>query len=72
MDRAMKRSIVAAFVGAALLAGCHADPENIQAWAKPYETNVTADRYVVEPPDEIGAPLCPGPRSQHAASASPA
>jgi polysaccharide export outer membrane protein len=45
--------MAAAFVGAALLAGCHANPENIQAWAKPYETNVTADRYVVEPPDEI-------------------
>ena len=33
--------------------GCSAKPENIQAWAKPYETNVTADRYVVQPPDEL-------------------
>ncbi len=53
MDRAKKLSMVAVFVGATLLAGCHAKPENIQAWAKPYETNVTADRYVVEPPDEM-------------------
>jgi polysaccharide export outer membrane protein len=41
------------FTGAALLMGCHAKDENIQAWAKPYETNVTADRYIVQPPDEL-------------------
>lgn len=41
------------FAGAALLIGCHAKDESIQAWAKPYETNVTADRYVVQPPDEL-------------------
>ena len=33
--------------------GVYAKRENIQAWAKPYETNVTADRYIVQPPDEL-------------------
>jgi protein involved in polysaccharide export with SLBB domain len=37
-----------------LLGGCFAsNPEDIQAWVKPYETNVTADRYIVQPPDEL-------------------
>jgi len=39
---------------AALLTGCYySHPEDIQAWVKPYETNVTADRYIVQPPDEL-------------------
>jgi polysaccharide export outer membrane protein len=39
---------------ATLLAGCfYSHPEDIQAWAKPYETNVTAERYIVQPPDEL-------------------
>jgi polysaccharide export outer membrane protein len=37
-----------------LVTGCYnSHPEDIQAWVKPYETNVTADRYVVQPPDEL-------------------
>ncbi len=37
-----------------LLTGCYkSHPEDIQAWVKPYETNVTAERYVVQPPDEL-------------------
>ncbi len=36
------------------LTGCYnSHPEDIQAWVKPYETNVTAERYVVQPPDEL-------------------
>jgi polysaccharide export outer membrane protein len=39
---------------ATLLTGCfHSNPEDIQAWVKPYEANVTADRYIVQPPDEL-------------------
>jgi protein involved in polysaccharide export with SLBB domain len=37
-----------------LLAGCFSSkPENIQAFAKPYEVNVTTDKYILQPPDEI-------------------
>jgi polysaccharide export outer membrane protein len=37
-----------------LLSGCFSsNPEDIQAWVKPYEVNVTADRYIVQPPDEL-------------------
>jgi polysaccharide export outer membrane protein len=37
-----------------LLAGCFSsNPEDIQAFVKPYEVNVTAEDYVLQPPDEI-------------------
>ncbi|MBN1507000.1 MAG: polysaccharide export protein [Sedimentisphaerales bacterium] len=36
-----------------LLAGCLAKDENIQFFAKPYEVDVTAEDYVLLPPDEI-------------------
>jgi polysaccharide export outer membrane protein len=37
-----------------LIAGCFAsNPEDIQAWVRPYEVNVTAENYLVQPPDEI-------------------
>ena len=40
--------------GTTLLTGCfYSHPEDIQAWVKPHETNVTADRYLVQPPDEL-------------------
>ncbi len=39
---------------AALSGGCfYSHPEDIQAWVKPSEANVTADRYIVQPPDEL-------------------
>jgi protein involved in polysaccharide export with SLBB domain len=39
---------------AALSGGCfYSHPEDIQAWVKPSEANVTADRYLVQPPDEL-------------------
>ena len=53
MGKLRMGTIAAALACATLLAGCYAKPENIQAWTKPYETNVTADRYVVQPPDEL-------------------
>ena len=37
-----------------LVAGCFSSrPENIQAFARPYEVNVTTDQYTMQPPDEI-------------------
>jgi len=37
-----------------LLAGCFAsNPEDIQAFVKPHEVNVTAENYVLQPPDDI-------------------
>jgi polysaccharide export outer membrane protein len=37
-----------------LIGGCFASrPEDIQAFVKPYEVNVTAESYTVQPPDEI-------------------
>ncbi|OHB67108.1 MAG: hypothetical protein A2Y76_15650 [Planctomycetes bacterium RBG_13_60_9] len=37
-----------------LTAGCfNSNPEDIQAWIKPYEVNVTAENYILQPPDEI-------------------
>ncbi len=54
MDVVKKLSLAVLFVCAILLAGCEQlDPAAIQAWTKPYETNVTADRYIVQPPDEL-------------------
>lgn len=54
MLRVTMRNAVIALACATLLSGCFAsNPEDIQAWAKPYETNVTADRYIVQPPDEL-------------------
>lgn len=36
------------------MAGCFtSNPEDIQVFAKPYEVNVTAENYVLQPPDEI-------------------
>ncbi len=54
MDKGKKLSLAVLSVCAALLAGCTVgNPESIQAWRKPYETNVTTDRYIVQPPDEL-------------------
>ena len=50
------RPITAAilFSLAITLTGCFSsNPEDIQAWVKPHEVNVTADRYIVQPPDEL-------------------
>jgi len=36
------------------LTGCYsANPKDIQAFLKPYEVNVTAENYILQPPDEI-------------------
>jgi protein involved in polysaccharide export with SLBB domain len=54
VDEFKKLGLAVLSVCASLLAGCtQLDPAAIQAWQKPYETNVTAERYVVQPPDEL-------------------
>ena len=54
MDRSKVLGTAVLWACVTLLTGCFdSHPEDIQAWVKPYETNVTADRYVVQPPDEL-------------------
>lgn len=54
MDRSKKLGMVAVLASVSLIAGCFSsNPEDIQAWVKPYEVNVTAENYTVQPPDEI-------------------
>jgi hypothetical protein len=37
-----------------LIAGCFSsNPEDIRAYVKPYEVDVTAENYVLQPPDEV-------------------
>lgn len=46
--------MVTILASVSLIAGCFAsNPEDIQAWIKPYQANVTSDEYIVQPPDEI-------------------
>ena len=34
--------------------GCYSsNPEDIRAFLKPYDVNVTTDNYILQPPDEI-------------------
>ncbi len=54
MDRLNILGMVTVLASISLIAGCFAsNPEDIQAWVKPYEVNVTAENYAVQPPDEI-------------------
>jgi polysaccharide export outer membrane protein len=56
MDVSWKRTLVAAalLASTSLIAGCFSsNPEDIQAFVKPYEANVTAENYILQPPDEI-------------------
>lgn len=54
MGRSKKLCMAMMLAAISLIAGCFAsNPEDIQAWVRPYEVNVTAENYVVQPPDEI-------------------
>lgn len=54
MDRFKILPMVTTLASVSLIAGCFAsNPEDIQAWMKPYEVDVTAESYTVQPPDEI-------------------
>jgi len=52
---ALKTVVLAALLlTMSLVAGCFSsNPEDIRAWVKPYEVDVTAENYVFQPPDEI-------------------
>jgi polysaccharide export outer membrane protein len=44
----------ALLIAMSLLAGCTSyDPNDIRAWVKPYEVEVTAEDYIFQPPDEL-------------------
>jgi polysaccharide export outer membrane protein len=50
--RLLFATVLLASVG--VTGGCFSsNPEDIQAFVKPYEVNVTAENYILEPPDEI-------------------
>ncbi|MCU0914622.1 MAG: polysaccharide biosynthesis/export family protein [Planctomycetes bacterium] len=54
MDHSKMLGMAATLACLTLLTGCFdSNPEHIQAWTKPFETNVTTDRYIVQPPDEL-------------------
>jgi polysaccharide export outer membrane protein len=41
-------------VAAVVLTGCFSsNPKDIEAYLKPHQANVTADKYIMQPPDEI-------------------
>jgi protein involved in polysaccharide export with SLBB domain len=41
-------------VTAVILTGCFSsNPKNIEAFLKPHQTNVTTDKYLLQPPDEV-------------------
>jgi len=54
VDRSKILPMVTTLASVSLIAGGFAsNPEDIQAWMKPYEVDVTAESYTVQPPDEI-------------------
>jgi len=54
VDRSKILPMVTTLASVSLIAGGFAsNPDDIQAWMKPYEVDVTAESYTVQPPDEI-------------------
>jgi polysaccharide export outer membrane protein len=54
VSRSKKFSMAMLLASTAFMAGCFSsNPEDIQAFVKPYEVNVTATNYILQPPDEI-------------------
>jgi polysaccharide export outer membrane protein len=54
VSRSKQLGVAAVLIPVSLIAGCFSSrPEDIQAWVKPYEANVTATEYLVQPPDDI-------------------
>ncbi len=53
--KALRTLVLAALlIAISLIAGCFSsNPEDIRAFVKPYEVDVTAENYVFQPPDEI-------------------
>lgn len=54
MGRSKTLGIAVAWGLVCLAGGCFSsNPEDIQAWVRPFEVDVTAENYVVQPPDEL-------------------
>lgn len=54
MNRSRRMAFGALLIAMSLVAGCTSfDPDDIQAWVKPYEVEVTAENYIFQPPDEV-------------------
>jgi len=54
VNRLRTMAFVAVLLAIGLMAGCFSsNPDDIRAFVKPYEVDVTAENYVMQPPDEI-------------------
>lgn len=54
MNALKTTAVTALLVAMSLVAGCFSsNPEDIRAFVRPYEVDVTAENYVFQPPDEI-------------------
>jgi len=55
VNRSKRMAFGALLIAMSLLAGCGSpyDPNDIRAWVKPYEVEVTAEDYIFQPPDEL-------------------
>ncbi len=54
MNRSKTTAFIAVLLAISLMAGCFSsNPEDIRAFVKPFEVDVTAENYVLQPPDEI-------------------
>ncbi len=54
MNRSKKLALAALLIAMTCASGCFSpNPEDIRAFVKPYEVDVTAEDYIFQPPDEI-------------------
>lgn len=54
MDRSKKLALAALLIAITSTSGCFTpNPEDIRAFVKPYEVDVTSENYIFQPPDEI-------------------
>lgn len=54
MNPSKPLGLVAILLAVSLIAGCFSsNPEDIRAFVKPYEVDVTAENYTFQPPDEV-------------------
>lgn len=54
MNPSKPLGLVAVLLAVSLIAGCFSsNPEDIRAFVKPYEVDVTAENYTFQPPDEV-------------------
>ena len=54
MNRSKTLALVAVLIAITFASGCFSpNPDNIRAFVKPYEVDVTAEDYIFQPPDEL-------------------